>query len=98
MTQKYQQVYYWVAKLSKIQFVTDIRNQLKSSKNFLKHSAQVNVGYKVNFYLENNLVRALGFVTPFLQLIERSNIIELVIDSTFKTNQKCFELFCCNSQ
>jgi len=61
----YQQVYYWVAKLSKNQFVTDTRNQLKSSKNFLEHSIQADDGYKVIYYLENDFVRALGFVTPF---------------------------------
>ncbi|CAG8622338.1 10991_t:CDS:2 [Paraglomus occultum] len=89
----YQQVYYWVAKLSKSQFVTDTKNQLKSSKNFLEHCTQVDGGYKVIYYLENNFVRALGFTTPFLQLIERSNITELIVDSTFKTNQERFELF-----
>ncbi|CAG8651016.1 2521_t:CDS:1, partial [Paraglomus occultum] len=89
----YQQVYYWVAKLSKHQFVTDTKNQLKSSKNFLEQCTQVDGGYKVIYYLETDFVRALGFTTPFLQLIERSNIIELIVNSTFKTNQECFELF-----
>ncbi|CAG8566882.1 5364_t:CDS:2 [Paraglomus occultum] len=92
-THTYQQVYYWVAKLSKNQFVTDTKNQLKSSKNFLDHNTQADEGYKVIFYLENDFVRALGFITPFLRFIERSSIIELVVDSTFKTNQERFELF-----
>ena len=89
----YQQVYYWVAKLSKTQFVTDTRNQLKSSKNFLEHSIQADDGYKVIYYLENDFVRALGFVTPFLQHIKQSNMTEIIVDSTFKTNQERFELF-----
>ena len=89
----YQQVYYWVAKLSRKQFVTDSKNQLVSSKNFIEQSIQENENYKVVYYLENNFVRALGFTTPFLQLIGRSNITEIIIDSTFKTNQERFELF-----
>ena len=53
----------------------------------------MNAGYKVIYYLENDYVRALGFCTPFLQLIGSNNMNELVVDSTFKTNQERFELF-----
>ena len=89
----YQQVYYWVAKLSKKQFVMDSKNQLVSSKNYIEQCIQRDEYYKVIYYLENDFVRALGYVTPFLQFIGSSNITELVIDSTFKTNQEHFELF-----
>lgn len=89
----YQQIYYWVAKWSNKQFVTDTKNQLKSSKNFLEQNVEENDGYKVIYYLENDYVRSLGFITPFLQLIGRNNITELIIDSTYKTNQEHFELF-----
>jgi len=89
----YQQVYYWVAKLSKKQFVMDSKNQLVSSKNYIEQCIQRDEYYKVIYYLENDFVRALGYVTPFLQFIGSSNITELVIDSTFKTNQERFELF-----
>ena len=53
----------------------------------------MNAGYKVIYYLENDYVRALRFCTPFLQLIGSDNMNELVVNSTFKTNQEQFELF-----
>ena len=44
-------------------------------------------------YVENDFVRALGFLTPFNGHIRRDDINEIIIDSTFKTNQEKFELF-----
>ncbi|CAG8817509.1 31314_t:CDS:2, partial [Gigaspora margarita] len=54
-------------------------------------------GFKVVYYVENNFVRALGFTTPLLDCIGIKNIKEVVIDSTFKTNQERFELFVVNA-
>ena len=89
----YQQVYYWALKFSAQQYVTNVSNQLLSSRNFLEQQELVDQGYKVIFYLENDFVRALGFTTPFLRHIQTNNISEIIIDSTFKTNQENFEVF-----
>ena len=56
----------------------------------MKQSELIDEGYKVLLYLENDFVRALGFLTPFNSYISRDNINELVIDSTYKTNQENF--------
>ncbi|CAG8852850.1 35313_t:CDS:2, partial [Gigaspora margarita] len=45
-------------------------------------------GFKVVYYVENNFVRALGFTTILLDCIGIKNVKEVVIDSTFKTNQE----------
>jgi len=89
----YRQVYYWASKFSAQQYLTDVSNQLLSSLNFLKQGELVDEGYKVVLYLENDFVRALGFLTPFNSHIQKNDINEIVIDSTFKTNQEKFELF-----
>jgi hypothetical protein len=89
----YRQVYYWASKFSAQQYLTNASNQLLSSLNFLKQNELVDEGYKVIFYLENDFVRALGFLTPFNCYVEKNKINEIVIDSTFKTNQEKFELF-----
>ena len=89
----YRQVYYWASKFSAQQYLTNASNQLLSSLNFLKQNELVDEGYKVIFYLENDFVRTLGFLTPFNGYIEKNKINEIVIDSTFKTNQEKFELF-----
>jgi hypothetical protein len=89
----YRQVYYWSSKFSAQRYLTNASNQLLSSLNFLGQSELVNEGYKVMLYLENDFVRALGFLTPFYNYIQKDNINEIVIDSTFKTNQEKFELF-----
>ncbi|CAG8805535.1 4473_t:CDS:2, partial [Racocetra fulgida] len=44
----------------------------------------------------NNFVWALGFLTPLLKHIGAENATEIVINSTFKTNQERFELFAIN--
>ena len=49
----------------------------------------IDAGYKLILHIENDFVRALGFITPFMN----NSINELVLDSTFKTNQEKFELF-----
>ncbi|CAG8538421.1 3239_t:CDS:1 [Paraglomus occultum] len=89
----YQQVYYWALKFSAQQYVTNVSNQLLSSRNFLEQQELTDQGYKVIFYLENDFVRALGFTTPFLRRIQTNNISEIIVDSTFKTNQENFEVF-----
>jgi len=48
-------------------------------------------------YIENEFVRALGFVTPLFGSIGAETITEIIIDSTFKTNQERFELFAVNA-
>ena len=89
----YRQVYYWASKFSAQQYVTNASNQLISSLNFLKQNELIDEGYKVMLYVENDFVRALGFLTPFNGHIRRDDINEIIIDSTFKTNQEKFELF-----
>ena len=42
-------------------------------------------------------MRALGFVTPLFGSIGAETITEIIIDSTFKTNQERFELFAVNA-
>ncbi|CAG8648687.1 8992_t:CDS:1, partial [Paraglomus occultum] len=54
-------------------------------------------GYKVIFFIENDYVHALGYYTPLLDCFGRDKIAEIVIDSTFKTNQEKFELFAVNA-
>ncbi|CAG8627787.1 10583_t:CDS:2, partial [Cetraspora pellucida] len=53
----------------------------------------VNEGFKVIVYIENDFVQALGFLTPFNSLIQKVDINEIIIDSTYKTNNQKFELF-----
>ena len=86
-------MYYWTLKFSAQHYLTDASNQLLSSLNFLRQSELVDEGYKVVLYLENDFVRALGFLTPFNGYVQKEDINEIVIDSTFKTNQEKFELF-----
>ncbi|RGB22410.1 hypothetical protein C1646_776135 [Rhizophagus diaphanus] len=47
--------------------------------------------------IEKCIARALGFTTPLLHHIDVTNIKEITVDSTFKTNQKQFELFVVNA-
>ena len=62
-THTYCQVYYWVSKFASQQYVMNASNQLLSSLNFLKQPELISEGYKVVLYLENDFVRALGFLT-----------------------------------
>ncbi|CAG8686148.1 4357_t:CDS:2, partial [Racocetra fulgida] len=58
---------------------------------------EVKRGFKILTHFDNNFVHALGFITPLFSRIGVENITEIVIDSTFKTNQKQFELFVVNA-
>ena len=89
----YHQVYYWALKLSAGQYITNIKNQVISTKDYIQRPELINAGYKLILHIENDFVRALGFTTPFMNNISKNNINELIIDSTFKTNQEKFELF-----
>ncbi|CAG8673821.1 7575_t:CDS:2 [Cetraspora pellucida] len=89
----YQQVYYWASKFSAQKYVINISNQLLSAHNFLKRNELNDQGYKILLYVENDFIRCLGFTTPFMQYIPKNKITEIIIDSTFKTNQEKFELF-----
>ncbi|CAG8552918.1 12818_t:CDS:2 [Cetraspora pellucida] len=76
-----------------MQYITNVENQVKSAKNYLEQEKLRNK-FKVIQYKENDFVHSLGFVTPFLKDLQNlQNITEIIIDSTFKTNQECFELF-----
>ncbi|KAF0504387.1 ATP-dependent DNA helicase pif1 [Gigaspora margarita] len=89
----YNQVYYWVSKFSTQQYLRNASNQLLSSLNFLKQNELVDERFKVLLYIKNDFVRVLGFLTPFNNYIEKADINEIFVDSTYKTNQQKFELF-----
>ncbi|CAG8601424.1 13678_t:CDS:2, partial [Cetraspora pellucida] len=72
-------------------------NQLLSSKTYLEQPETVARGFRIITYFDNNFVRALGFVTLLFDQINAENINEIVVDSTFKTNQERFELFVVNA-
>jgi hypothetical protein len=92
-----EQVYYWASTFSKQTYMSNSKNQLLSAKEFLEQPDLRSEGFKVLSYLENDFVRALGFATPFINRIGISQIKEIVVDSTFKTNQERFELFVVNA-
>jgi hypothetical protein len=92
-----EQVAYWVSVHSRKTYVMDPENQLSSTKAYLEKSEFMTKGYKVLCCIENDFVRALGFITPFFDHIGASKVTEVVIDSTFKTNQERFELFVVNN-
>jgi hypothetical protein len=68
-------------------------NQLLSAKEYPKEQPC----FKTICYLENDFIKALGFITPLFNRIGITNLKEIVIDSTFKTNQEGFELFVVNA-
>lgn len=72
-------------------------NQLLSTRLFLEKEEFVENGFKVLTFVDNDFVRALGFATALFKKIGVANITEIVIDSTFKTNQQRFELFAVNA-
>ncbi|CAG8743815.1 20999_t:CDS:2 [Gigaspora margarita] len=90
----YQQVFYWVHKFLRKLYATDVSNQVKSAMNFLEQKELVDEKYKVVQYQENDFVHSLGFTTFFYHL--KGSINEVIINSTFKTNQEQFELFIIN--
>ena len=89
----YHQVYYWALKLSAGQYMSNVNNQVASTKDYMQRQELIDEGFKLILHLENDFVRALGFITPFANKIPRDDISELIVDSTFKTNQEKFELF-----
>jgi hypothetical protein len=88
-----EQVYYWATVFSKQTYVFNPVNQLLSAKEYLEKQQ----GYKIIYYLENDFIRALGFTTPLLNSIGIESLKEIIVDSTFKTNQERFELFVVNA-
>ena len=92
-----EQVAYWAYVYSKKTYVMNHENQLSSAKAYLEKPELIAQGYKVVCHVDNDFVRALGFITPLFQDIRAANVTEIVIDSTFKTNQERFELFAVNA-
>jgi hypothetical protein len=92
-----EQVYYWTSTHKKETYIMNQENQLLSARIYLEQHELVDKGFKVLDYIENDFVRALGFITPLLEKIGINNVTEVVIDSTFKTNQERFELFAVNA-
>ncbi|CAG8615437.1 3205_t:CDS:2, partial [Paraglomus occultum] len=92
-----EQVYYWTSTLKKETYIMNQENQLLSAKIYLQQSEFIEKGFKIVVYIENDFVRALGFITPLWEKIGINNVTEIVIDSTFKTNQQRFELFAVNA-
>ena len=88
-----EQVYYWASIFSKQTYMFNSENQLLSTKEYLKEQSY----FKTICYLENDFIKALGFTIPLLNRIGVTNIKEIIVDSTFKTNQKRFELFVVNA-
>jgi len=70
----YHQVYYWALKLSAGQYITNIKNQVISTKDYIQRPELINAGYKLILHIENDFVRALGFTTPFMNNISKNNI------------------------
>ncbi|CAG8604793.1 15169_t:CDS:2 [Cetraspora pellucida] len=91
-----EQVYYWIYKYSKSAYMVNQDNPLLSAKLYLEQSKFIKQEFKVIIYLENDFLWVLGFLTPLFKYIGAENITEIIIDSTFKTNQERFELFVIN--
>ena len=88
-----EQVYYWASVFSKHTYMFNSKNQLLSAKEYLEKQ----LCFKTICYLENDFIKALGFTTPLFNRIGATNLKEIIIDSTFKTNQERFELFVVNA-
>ncbi|CAG8541272.1 23481_t:CDS:2 [Dentiscutata erythropus] len=88
-----EQVYYWVTIFSRQTYMFDSTDQLLSAKKYLEQQQ----GFKITYYVKNSFVKAIGFTTPLLERIGIKNLKEIIIDSTFKTNQERFELFVVNA-
>jgi hypothetical protein len=92
------QVYYWASVFSRETFMLNEKNQLLSAKTYLEEKPEfMDNQVKVLSYLENDFVRTLGFTTSLLHKIGAANVTEIVVDSTWKTNQERFELFVVNA-
>jgi len=92
-----EQVYYWTSSYKRSTYIMNQENQLISAKLYLEQPEFSAKGFKTLAYIENEFVRALGFVTPLFGSIGAETITEIIIDSTFKTNQERFELFAVNA-
>ncbi|CAG8738914.1 6402_t:CDS:2, partial [Cetraspora pellucida] len=90
-----EQVYYWISVLNRETYIKNQENSLLSAKLYLEQP-NFNKRFKVLNYLENDFIRALGFLTPLFKLININEATEIIVDSTFKTNQERFELFVVN--
>ncbi|GBC09042.1 hypothetical protein RclHR1_08580001 [Rhizophagus clarus] len=88
-----EQVYYWTSIFSKHTYMFNFENQLISTKEYLERQQF----FKIIYYLENDFIKALGFTIPLINHIGITNIKEIIVDSTFKINQECFELFAINA-
>ncbi|CAG8832393.1 31772_t:CDS:2, partial [Gigaspora margarita] len=88
-----EQVYYWASVFRQRSYIFNPNNQLLSTKEYLENQQN----FKVIFCLENDFIRALGFVTSLLDRIGITEVKEIIVDSTFKTNQERFELFVVNT-
>ncbi|CAB4496341.1 unnamed protein product [Rhizophagus irregularis] len=74
-------------------YIFNSENQLLSAKEYLKEKSN----FKTIYYLENDFIKALGFTTSLLNRIGITNLMEIIVNSTFKTNQERFELFVVNA-
>ncbi|CAG8608945.1 15371_t:CDS:2 [Cetraspora pellucida] len=92
-----EQVYYWASVYSRKTYIMNSGNQVLSAKLYLEQPKFITKGFKILNFIENDFVKALGFTTPLLSYIGATNITEIVIDSTFKTNEEQFELFAVNA-
>jgi hypothetical protein len=92
-----EQVYYWTSVYKKDTYIMNRENQLLSAKAYLEQRKFSEKGIKVLVHIENDFVRALGFITPLFRIIGAEDVTEVIIDSTFKTNQERFELFAVNA-
>ncbi|CAG8816364.1 17132_t:CDS:2, partial [Cetraspora pellucida] len=72
-------------------------NQVLLAKLYLEQPKFITKGFKILNFIENDFVKALSFTTPLLSYIGATNITEIVINSTFKTNKEQFELFTVNT-
>jgi hypothetical protein len=91
------QVYYWASVYSKETYIMKQDNQLESAKSYIEQPRIATKGFKLLYYLDNDFVRALGFMTTLCSKVGIANINEIIVDSTFKTNQERFELFAVNA-
>ena len=92
-----EQVYYWTSVCKKDTYVMNQENQLLSAKMYLEQPTFSEKGFKPLDYIENDFIRAFGFITPLFGIIGAEDVTEVIIDSTFKTNQERFELFVVNA-
>ncbi|KAL3683398.1 hypothetical protein R1sor_001420 [Riccia sorocarpa] len=70
-------------------------DQLKSARILLMTERYVSEGFRSMVYENLEGCVMLGFITPFWNKV--TNVTEVSVDSTFKTNQVRFKLFACNA-